>query len=744
MRLTPFVLLAALSPSFVGDARAGTLKVPQQFPTIQAAVDAAVPGDVVKIASGTYAETVRVFSTHTLELRGEDGVTIDAQGLPGAGVQLTNVTGVRLRGLRVTDASAEGFLVLGSEAVVLEKCRAIDPGTYGVRVTSGSRAVWIDRPRIRGAALGGVKVEVATFVAVRDGRFDDLGGPAVETAPFSSHGTVTGNRFDLEGAATVVAGGYLDLLADNRTNGGFALPYALEGSAQAAVGNRGASSLVASGANTHLIDNRFTSPGASQVFTVWGGNGVVVYGNRSKGPSDVGLFDAGSDTVFASNRAKGVGGFGMVLYESSDAVFSGNRIAGKLGWAVGQYATSTGAVFLANEVKKKGDLGGVIGDGTAAFDLYAGNSFEGDVTAVLHVPAEYPTIQGAVDAAPAGAMIVVEAGVYAGNVSILGKHGLELRANGKVVVDSAGHPGPGLEIDFSSAIVVRGLRIRNEADDGVKIDDGVGVELDRVRVEDVGGAGFVVQGSSRGVRLGRCRISGSGSEGVRIESGSGVHVDRCRIAGTGGPAIETFATTRACVLERNRIDRELAPAGALVLDGVGHVVDRTRVTGSPNGLPIRIAGLGHTIRRTKMAGEFRVEGSRHRILDGRITTGPVGGIVLKGADDCLVAGNRIVKPSSSGIELRDGAWRNRILGNRVVRSGGNGIFVVLTSSENVVARNVVRRAGGNGIVFGAGTVDNAALVNDAKKSDGVDGWDVSGAIDNRWVANDFGTTSSIP
>jgi parallel beta-helix repeat protein len=54
-----------------------TLKVPQQFDTIQAAVNAAVSGDVVQVSKGLYREHVTV-TTGGVALRGKSGATIDA------------------------------------------------------------------------------------------------------------------------------------------------------------------------------------------------------------------------------------------------------------------------------------------------------------------------------------------------------------------------------------------------------------------------------------------------------------------------------------------------------------------------------------------------------------------------------------------------------------------------------------------------------------------------------------------
>ena len=52
--------LAASLLCFAALAHAEVLSVPADFDNIEAAVDAAAPGDVVEVASGVYAESIRI------------------------------------------------------------------------------------------------------------------------------------------------------------------------------------------------------------------------------------------------------------------------------------------------------------------------------------------------------------------------------------------------------------------------------------------------------------------------------------------------------------------------------------------------------------------------------------------------------------------------------------------------------------------------------------------------------------
>ena len=90
-------------------AEAAVLKVPQQYSTIQAAVNAAQEGDTVRVAAGTYAERVFILGKAiTLAGAGADKTTIDAtqNGRPltvsNTGTGQVTVAGFTLRNGLIT------------------------------------------------------------------------------------------------------------------------------------------------------------------------------------------------------------------------------------------------------------------------------------------------------------------------------------------------------------------------------------------------------------------------------------------------------------------------------------------------------------------------------------------------------------------------------------------------------------------------------------------------------------------
>jgi hypothetical protein len=127
-------------PSTTAGSEWATLRVPDDHPTIQAAVDAARPGDLVLIAPGTYREAVQV-TTDRLTIRGLDRneVILDGDFELDNGIRVLGAKGVAIENMTAVNYVGNGFLtgVDGYRGSYLTTYRIGDYGVYAFDSING-------------------------------------------------------------------------------------------------------------------------------------------------------------------------------------------------------------------------------------------------------------------------------------------------------------------------------------------------------------------------------------------------------------------------------------------------------------------------------------------------------------------------------------------------------------------------------------------------------------------------------
>jgi parallel beta-helix repeat protein len=207
--LTASLLIASSLPS-AALARAEGLVV-HPGDSIQAAVDAARPGDTVTVLPGTYHEAVCV-TTDGIDLRGQGAVIVPPNEPPdtpcavipagiflagqfdfATGVVTDPIGGVTVSGFRIEGFGGSGILLIGGEDVDIVENTAVDNEEYGIarffstggtlranRVTGSDEAgLYLgDSPNADATIVGNTAWDNGLFgIFVRD----------------SSHGSVVGN-----------------------------------------------------------------------------------------------------------------------------------------------------------------------------------------------------------------------------------------------------------------------------------------------------------------------------------------------------------------------------------------------------------------------------------------------------------------------------------------------------------------------------------------------------------------------
>jgi hypothetical protein len=111
----------------------GTLNVPDDFDTIQAAADAAAPGALVLIAEGTYEEAVNV-TCPDITLRGVDrnNVVLEGNFELENGIRILETDGVVVENMTAQNYTGNGFFWTGVDGYRGSYLTAIRNGDYGV------------------------------------------------------------------------------------------------------------------------------------------------------------------------------------------------------------------------------------------------------------------------------------------------------------------------------------------------------------------------------------------------------------------------------------------------------------------------------------------------------------------------------------------------------------------------------------------------------------------------------------
>jgi hypothetical protein len=117
-----------------GPTSGGTVRrVPSQYRSIQAAVDAARPGDLVLVSPGVYREAVTV-ETPRIVIRGLDRIrtVLDGEFRRENGIRVVGADGVAVENLTARNYTANGFFWTGVRGYRGSYLTAIRNGDYGV------------------------------------------------------------------------------------------------------------------------------------------------------------------------------------------------------------------------------------------------------------------------------------------------------------------------------------------------------------------------------------------------------------------------------------------------------------------------------------------------------------------------------------------------------------------------------------------------------------------------------------
>lgn len=128
------------------------------FNTIQEGIDFAGPGDTLSIASGTYHENINI--SKRIDLYGEnpEETIIDAEGNSSAAVTCSNVNGIIIEGLKITNSGVSGIRCEGNSIVKLRRNIISGNGQHGIYADATS-SVNIINNVIYGNSSSGIELQ---------------------------------------------------------------------------------------------------------------------------------------------------------------------------------------------------------------------------------------------------------------------------------------------------------------------------------------------------------------------------------------------------------------------------------------------------------------------------------------------------------------------------------------------------------------------------------------------------------
>ena len=332
-------LAAAIIAAAAVPASAKTLLVPQQFSTIQAAVNAAKPYDTVqingKLKGGVYSEAVTISTPH-VTLQGVGNPVIDGSGFtaitPGSffsaypsGVDI-RANSVAVRGLTIQNVPGSYY---GGGAGINAGYNSADNSTfYGFSDIQVSGVTLSND--YNGILISGSQSVDGGFTSTSAQNFSLTGSTITGSTNYAANITATnnllisGNKFVSNGETGLNIGGFFGPVTNALISGNLFKSNGYDG--MEAYGN---GLTVTANESASNADDGIWVDTATSFSTATAAAPTSVVFNSVHDNSEYGLYIEGTQTISGNSIAKN-GGSGIILEGADGSTISGNTISGTI------------------------------------------------------------------------------------------------------------------------------------------------------------------------------------------------------------------------------------------------------------------------------------------------------------------------------------------------------------------------------------------------------------------------------
>ncbi len=189
------------------------IRVPQDYSTIQEAIDAALPGTTIIVNNGTYYEDISIINKHNIIILGNGSVVIDGEHY---GIKIYNSSGITIRNIEVSGNGYDGLYMAYSGNIEICNIVAKNNLRGGIQILS-SYGVFLCNSSITDNFWFGVKIKDSGNIFAYNTSIISNGENGVSVYNCSNttfiYSTIRGHYYGIYGTGSLTI--YLSKIYDN-------------------------------------------------------------------------------------------------------------------------------------------------------------------------------------------------------------------------------------------------------------------------------------------------------------------------------------------------------------------------------------------------------------------------------------------------------------------------------------------------------------------------------------------------